>query len=124
RPSLWRFSSANLPPRCGNRTVTAGSVARQGPVSRGCYDRSSGALRLDSASPDIAAALEENASMARRIIIALALIATIATTMAWPRGSAAQVNVADTFPPYQARYFGETGHSAVNWFLETWKNTP
>jgi len=62
--------------------------------------------------------------MARRIIVALALIATIATAVAWPRGSAAQANVPDTFPPYQARYFGQTGHSAVNWFLETWKNTP
>jgi hypothetical protein len=32
--------------------------------------------------------------------------------------------VPDTYPPYQARYFAQTGHSAVNWFLETWKNTP
>lgn len=62
--------------------------------------------------------------MARRIIAAVVLIATLATLVAWPRQSAAQGGVADTFPPYQARYFPETGQSAVNWFLETWKNTP
>jgi len=62
--------------------------------------------------------------MARRIIAALVLIATIATLVAWPRQSAAQTAVPDTFPPYQARYFPETGHSAVNGFLEFWKNTP
>jgi len=62
--------------------------------------------------------------MARRIIAALMLIATVATLVAWPRQSAAQGSVADTFPPYQVRFFGETGHSAVNGFLETWKNTP
>jgi hypothetical protein len=62
--------------------------------------------------------------MARRIIVALVLMATIATLVAWPRQSAAQTAVPDTFPPYQARYFGETGHTAVNGFLEFWKNTP
>lgn len=62
--------------------------------------------------------------MAKRIIVALILISTIATLVAWPRQSAAQSRVADTYPPYQARYFPETGISAVNWFLETWKNTP
>jgi hypothetical protein len=62
--------------------------------------------------------------MARRIIGALALIAIVATLVAWPHQSAAQTAVPDTFPPYQARYFGETGHSAVNSFLEFWKNTP
>ena len=62
--------------------------------------------------------------MARRIIVALVLVATLASVVAWPQPSAAQSQVADTFPPYQARYFGETGHSAVNWFLESWKNTP
>jgi polysaccharide biosynthesis protein PslG len=62
--------------------------------------------------------------MARRIIAALVLIATVATLVAWPRQSAAQSTVPETFPPYQARYFPETGQSAVNGFLETWKNTP
>lgn len=62
--------------------------------------------------------------MARRIIVALVLVSTLATLVAWPHQSAAQVSVPDTFPPYQARYFGETGHSAVNSFLEFWKNTP
>lgn len=62
--------------------------------------------------------------MAKRIIVALILISTIATLVVWPRQSAAQSRVADTYPPYQARYFPETGISAVNWFLESWKNTP
>lgn len=62
--------------------------------------------------------------MAKRIVLVLALVSTIATLAAWPQASAAQSGVADTYPPYQARYFGETGHSAVNWFLEFWKNTP
>jgi hypothetical protein len=62
--------------------------------------------------------------MARRIVSALVLITMVATLLAWPQQSAAQVSVPDTFPPYQARYFAQTGHSAVNWFLETWKNTP
>lgn len=62
--------------------------------------------------------------MARRIIVTLVLIATLATMVAWPQPSAAQRQVADTFPPYQARFFPETGQAAVNWFLETWKNTP
>ncbi|NTU85193.1 MAG: glycoside hydrolase family 5 protein, partial [Chloroflexales bacterium] len=62
--------------------------------------------------------------MARRIVVALVLIATLATAVAWPRQSTAQSGIADTYPPYQARYFAETGHAAVNGFLETWKNTP
>ncbi|WP_129627116.1 cellulase family glycosylhydrolase [Candidatus Oscillochloris fontis] len=62
--------------------------------------------------------------MAKRILLVLALVATIATLAARPQPSAAQSGVANTYPPYQARYFGETGHSAVNWFLEYWKNTP
>ncbi|MEI8307987.1 MAG: hypothetical protein WCF99_13080 [Chloroflexales bacterium] len=62
--------------------------------------------------------------MAKRILLVLALVSTIATLAAWPQATAAQPGVADTYPPYQARYFGETGHSAVNWFLEFWKNTP
>jgi hypothetical protein len=62
--------------------------------------------------------------MARRILSALVLVSIVVTLVAWPRQTTAQAGVADTFPPYQARYFGETGHSAVNWFLEFWKNTP
>ncbi|EFO81174.1 hypothetical protein OSCT_0971 [Oscillochloris trichoides DG-6] len=58
------------------------------------------------------------------MLLVLALVATIATLAARPQPSAAQSGVAATYPPYQARYFGETGHSAVNWFLEYWKNTP
>ncbi len=63
--------------------------------------------------------------MTRRIIVALVLVATVASLVALPRPSSAQSpQVAETFPPYQARFFGETGHAAVNWFLEAWKNTP
>lgn len=62
--------------------------------------------------------------MLRRTLVAVVLIATITALFAWPRSSAAQNDVPDTFPPYQTRYFTETGHSAVNHFLEKWKNTP
>ncbi len=62
--------------------------------------------------------------MAKRIMLVLALVSTIATLAVWPQATVAQSGAADTYPPYQARYFGETGHAAVNWFLEFWKNTP
>ncbi len=64
--------------------------------------------------------------MLRRALAAFLLLAMITTMLAWPAapGSAQHHNVPDTFPPYQARYFAETGHSAVNHFLEKWKNTP
>ncbi|NJK79585.1 MAG: hypothetical protein HC914_06645 [Chloroflexaceae bacterium] len=32
--------------------------------------------------------------------------------------------VPPTYPPAQAFYFAETGHAAVNYFLEFWQNTP
>lgn len=62
--------------------------------------------------------------MTRRIFAVLGLLVLSVSLLAWPRPGAAQIGVPDTYPPYQARYFPETGHSAVNWFLETWKNTP
>ena len=62
--------------------------------------------------------------MVKRITVALLLLTTIVTLGSWPRPTAAQTGIADTPPPYQARYFPETGQSAVNYFLEFWKNTP
>ncbi|MFV9505267.1 MAG: hypothetical protein AB4911_11955 [Oscillochloridaceae bacterium umkhey_bin13] len=62
--------------------------------------------------------------MARRILVVMVLITMLASLLALPRPSNAQQQVADTFPPYQVRYFPETQQAAVNWFLETWKNTP
>jgi len=62
--------------------------------------------------------------MLRRILPALLLVAIISTLVAVPQASKAQQGVPDTYPPPQARYFAETGHAAVNYFLETWKNTP
>src|SRR6266540_220825 len=32
--------------------------------------------------------------------------------------------VPDTFPPYEAEYYEQTGHSAVNSFQEFWHRTP
>lgn len=60
----------------------------------------------------------------RRIVPVMALLGIIATLVAWPRPGSAQANVPETYPPYQVRYFAETGHSGVNWFLEFWKTTP
>lgn len=62
--------------------------------------------------------------MLKRIIAVLVLVSVVATLVAWPQPGAAQSNVVATYPPYQARYFAQTGHSAVNHFLEFWKNTP
>ncbi len=62
--------------------------------------------------------------MVRRLFAVLGLLILSASLLMWPQPGAAQGGVPDTYPPYQARYFPETGHSAVNWFLETWKNTP
>lgn len=62
--------------------------------------------------------------MLKRIVAGLLLFVTLFTLAAWPHSGAAQPSVAPTYPPYQVRYFGETGHAAVNHFLEFWKNTP
>jgi polysaccharide biosynthesis protein PslG len=62
----------------------------------------------------------------RRVLASAFALVLTATLIVSPRDSAAQAPtpVADTYPPYQAQYFSETGHSAVNWFWESWKNTP
>ncbi len=62
--------------------------------------------------------------MFRRAFVVFMLMALTAGLIAVPSPGAAQNGVPDTFPPYQVRYFAETGHSAVNYFLEKWKNTP
>jgi hypothetical protein len=65
----------------------------------------------------------------RKRAFALTLLAVVlGGLVAWPRaGSAAPTSpgtVPDTFPPYVAQYYEETGHSAVNSFHEFWKRTP
>lgn len=62
--------------------------------------------------------------MLKRILTTVVLLATLVTMLAWPQAGTAQSSVPATPPPYQARYFSQTGHSAVNYFLEFWKNTP
>ncbi|NJP04800.1 MAG: hypothetical protein HC837_03790 [Chloroflexaceae bacterium] len=66
--------------------------------------------------------------MFKRIAIAVILLTMLAGMFVKPDFGMAQAtdpeSVPATFPPPQARYFPETGHSAVNYFLETWKNTP
>jgi polysaccharide biosynthesis protein PslG len=63
----------------------------------------------------------------RAFALSLALLIVIGL-VAWPHdGNAAPTNpnlVPDTFPPYQAQYYPETGQSAVNSFHEFWRNTP
>jgi hypothetical protein len=63
--------------------------------------------------------------IAKRLLPVPLLLVMLITMLAWPGASMAQEeNVPPTFPPPQSRYFPETGHSAVNYFLEKWKNTP
>lgn len=63
----------------------------------------------------------------RAFAVALALL-VLASVIAWPRpGRAAPTSpaaVPDTFPPYLAQYYKETGHSSVNSFQEFWARTP
>lgn len=56
-----------------------------------------------------------------RVVLLLVIVVVL---VAAPLASEAQHGVPDTYPPYKARYFPETGHSAVNHFLDTWKKTP
>lgn len=68
--------------------------------------------------------------MIKRAFAALMLLAVLTSLVAWPRPVPIQAqatdpeNVPATFPPPQANYFSETGHAAVNYYLETWQNTP
>src|SRR5258706_5308732 len=65
----------------------------------------------------------------RKRAFALTLLAVLlGGLVAWPRaGRAAPTSpggVPDTFPPYAAQYYEETGHSSVNSFQEFWRRTP
>ena len=64
----------------------------------------------------------------RTIISTTLLLAIVVSLVSWPRLADAQARspgeVPDTKPPFSARYFPETQHTAVNSFLETWKRTP
>ncbi len=68
--------------------------------------------------------------MFRRIVAAIILLTIVTTLISWPGLHNVQAqgqgpeSVPPTFPPPQANYFPETGHAAVNYFLQTWKNTP
>jgi len=63
----------------------------------------------------------------RALILTLSLV-MLAGLVAWPKTSRAAANspgaVPDTFPPYMAEYYEQTGHSAVNSFQEFWRRTP
>lgn len=69
----------------------------------------------------------------RRIVAAVLLLSMLTALFAMPLPAPAQAQeqvarspeeVPPTFPPPQARFFPDSGHAAVNYFLETWKNTP
>jgi hypothetical protein len=66
--------------------------------------------------------------MKKRIMHLTLLVALLASLVILPLQQTGQVQaqgeVPNTYPPYRAHYFAETGHSAVNWFLETWQKTP
>jgi polysaccharide biosynthesis protein PslG len=66
--------------------------------------------------------------MQKRALILTLTLVMLAGLVAWPRTSRAAANspdaVPDTFPPYMAQYYEETGHSAVNSFQEFWRRTP
>jgi polysaccharide biosynthesis protein PslG len=63
----------------------------------------------------------------RAFAVSLVLL-LLAGLVAWPHDSSAAPTspgeVPDTFPPYQAQYYEQTGHSAVNSFQEFWRRTP
>jgi len=64
--------------------------------------------------------------MLKRIVGFVILFAVLIAPFAQltPAQAFEKEKVPDTFPPPQAHYFPETGHSAVNYFLDTWKKTP
>lgn len=65
--------------------------------------------------------------MAKRVMALVMLFGTLATLLVWPRPTLANTspnNVPDTYPPYLAQYYPETGHAAVNSFELFWRNTP
>jgi hypothetical protein len=60
----------------------------------------------------------------RPVLLSLSMLLIVASLVLQPNQADAQRNVTPTYPPYKVNYFPETGFSAVNWFWETWKNTP
>ncbi|GAB4111581.1 MAG: hypothetical protein Fur005_07580 [Roseiflexaceae bacterium] len=58
--------------------------------------------------------------------IAIAILVLISMVLGPRLSSAASTpeQVPDSLPPYGSQYFEQTGHSAVNGFLEFWKRTP
>jgi hypothetical protein len=67
--------------------------------------------------------------MLRRASAFFIVLTMLTTLIAWPqpepaRAAASCEEVPPTFPPPQVQYFSETGHAAVNYFLESWQNTP
>ncbi len=69
--------------------------------------------------------------MLKRITLAALAMLMIVGLVAIPQPVTVEAQIATnprqvqpTFPPTQARFFPETGHAAVNYFLEAWKNTP
>jgi hypothetical protein len=66
--------------------------------------------------------------MFRRAFAAVLLLTMLTTLVAWPQPATVEAqdenSVPPTYPPTRARYFTETGHTAVNYFLEKWQNTP
>jgi hypothetical protein len=63
-----------------------------------------------------------------RLLSLVTLTAIVVGMLAWPRQSSAAARspseVPDTYPPYLAEYYSQTGHSAVNSFELFWRNTP
>jgi hypothetical protein len=62
--------------------------------------------------------------MIKRFVSLVLLVAVVTSLVAWPQSGQAQQDVPETYPPYRAHFFPETGHSAVNWFLQKWQSTP
>src|SRR5690606_29593439 len=60
----------------------------------------------------------------RPVLLSLSVLLIVASLLLQPSQVDAQRNVPPTYPPYKVNYFPETGFAAVNWFWETWKNTP
>lgn len=66
--------------------------------------------------------------MRTRRIFSLALLVSLVSLVIWPFRTSAAARSPDevppTQPPFKARSFPETNHTAVNSFLSFWENTP
>lgn len=66
--------------------------------------------------------------MRNRAFALLLMMVVLTSLVSWPRTTRAAATspdaVPDTFPPYLAQYYKETGHSSVNSFQEFWQRTP